>query len=621
MFDPTQVPAREVLQPTQVERLRRSGALVTDDRRRRPLYFDGRFLAARDLTRDQTYFLTRQADLGRIRGGGVVEGLRVEPGDTATSLVIERGHGITPSGETVVLGSPLEADLADLPEIQRLDAAFGLLPIPRESGRSRTGLFVLALRPVEFTANPITAYPTEVTGERAVEDGDIVEATAVTLVPYPDSGSSDELAGRRARAAHAIFVRGGARGTAAGALPLAMVALDHGIVEWVDSHLVRREVGGRSGDLLGLGAGERMLREAHLRQYDDHLAAVLEARRAGGRGGRFAASEHFLSLPPVGRMPTGAVDPEDFSQIFFPPEVEAELSVVPRDELPALVEEALRLPPFDLSRGEDAPGSSSVLVLVPVSRPRLRSLGARLESVSRALRPGAPNLMARRTPRDLLSTLRLPRGRVPSREPESPSQAEWRALLDGDEPLWFVRRRNLAYRAELSGAVVEVRADEVEREEAVVERLGEIGLDERFRSFEERASVRAVSRTLSVLSGERFLESPVLMGGLVEELESREGTSAGDVIAVEERFSDPQLGEGLRLLEASDEAIREDERVVSNLARSGAVPELDRLARMVPAEERSALVEEVLEAADRSPRTGPRRVRELVEARMEELRQ
>src|SRR5947207_14844555 len=63
-----------------------SSTVVIDSRRRRPLYFDGRFLAARDLTRDQEYFVTLQADLSRVGGWGVVDGLVVQPPQNPTTL-------------------------------------------------------------------------------------------------------------------------------------------------------------------------------------------------------------------------------------------------------------------------------------------------------------------------------------------------------------------------------------------------------------------------------------------------------------------------------------------------------------------------------------------------------
>src|SRR5215475_421894 len=56
-------------------------AIVLDGLRRRPRYFDGRFLTGADLTRDQDYVRQRQADLARAGGAGVVAGLQVSEGN------------------------------------------------------------------------------------------------------------------------------------------------------------------------------------------------------------------------------------------------------------------------------------------------------------------------------------------------------------------------------------------------------------------------------------------------------------------------------------------------------------------------------------------------------------
>ncbi|MGI9217517.1 MAG: hypothetical protein ACR2JA_11040, partial [Hydrogenophaga sp.] len=70
-----------------------AGALIVDSGRRRPFYFDGRFLTADDLTADQNYIRARQSDLAQAIGAGVVRGLMVGLGTQAASnsptLVIE----------------------------------------------------------------------------------------------------------------------------------------------------------------------------------------------------------------------------------------------------------------------------------------------------------------------------------------------------------------------------------------------------------------------------------------------------------------------------------------------------------------------------------------------------
>ena len=70
MIDPKTGTGRALLRTQDLEAFQPGGSLVLDDRRRRPFYFDGRFLAARDLIREQNYFLTRQADIARAAGFG-----------------------------------------------------------------------------------------------------------------------------------------------------------------------------------------------------------------------------------------------------------------------------------------------------------------------------------------------------------------------------------------------------------------------------------------------------------------------------------------------------------------------------------------------------------------------
>src|SRR5215475_8881101 len=108
------------------DRLLAQHVLVGDSRRWRPRWFDGRFLAASDLQAEQNYFLVRQSDLGRAGGSGIVEGLMVSLATDAEQLRIEAGSGVTDTGELIVIPEELQVDPADVPEIRRLDAAFGL---------------------------------------------------------------------------------------------------------------------------------------------------------------------------------------------------------------------------------------------------------------------------------------------------------------------------------------------------------------------------------------------------------------------------------------------------------------------------------------------------------------
>lgn len=627
MPNPTRGPARERLGARDdadrelLERGLREGTIIIDQRRRLSHYFDGRLLTARDLTREQTYFLSRQADLGRAGGAGVVQGLMVT--GEQTSLQITAGHGVTTSGELVLLSEPLSMELTNIGEIERLDAAFGLSRVPRESARNRSGLFIVALRPVEFTANPIASYPTSITGRRTVEDGDIVEAVSVSLVPYRDAGADSEFNVRRARVAHELFVNRGTRGVPVGALPLAMIALDRGVIQWVDPFLVRREVGAEHGDVLGIGFAPRALREAHLLQYDRQLDEVIAQRTR--RGLRFAASEHFLALPPAGRMPAACVDPRDFTQIFFPPEVDVELSIVPDDEVVALLEESLLLPPLDLTLAGEQQESTAVTILIPVPRESVRTLKQTLENMTRPLRPAAPGLVAKRKPFESLSMLKLPRLAVAALAPaETDADAAWRRALAQSQTLWYLRRRNLHYRADIVGVSVVAAGDELGDERNFALRLNEFGLKALFDQFKRASGTQTQAEAVALFTSPKFMQSRTLMeSGLRDLLAAKAADPASgeerigraEVLKVSERFSNRRLGEGLARLEQVNPELKENARLVKTLAGAGVVTELDRVALALTEVELKDFTDEVTEAARRG--TGERLV-ELVRKRSEE---
>ena len=513
--------ARARIDLAQLQELRQRGALVEDARRERPRYFDGRFLAARDLTRDQQYFLTREADLGHAAGSGVASGLHVGAGDNPSQIVISAGQGITPAGELVLLPAPLRINLADLPLAELLSASFGLGRIPAAPMRSRTGLFVLALRPVEYTANPIGAYPTTLNGPRSVEDGDVIEATAITLVPWQDDGAPDALAQRRAHAARAIFTQNSGAATASGLLPLAMLALDGNTIAWIDEAMLRRELGAERGDLPGLGFAPRALRLAHLMQHTVHLEDVV--RQSNGRS--FPAATQFQALPPAGPLPAGIISTSDFTQRYFPSQVDVDFSLIPEDELPALVEEALALPPIDLMDSEAVLDRTAVLVLAPIARAEWREVMARLTSRVRTLRSAAPNQVAQRKPLEILMRLRLPLP-LPVTTP-SPSDAEW-ARLANLPRLWYVRRRNLAYRDDLAGTPVAIAGrDERVADRGVRERVAAMGLDTPLNDVLAASTPQAASRVMSMLASQRIAASPTLTAATLGALTARAAGSDG----------------------------------------------------------------------------------------------
>jgi hypothetical protein len=546
--------ARERIAAQDLAALRSAGVLVEDPRRQRPRYFDGRFLAARDLIRDQQYFLTRESDLGQAAGSGIAVGLFVRQGTEAQSLAIAPGHGVTPAGELVLLPREMNIALADVAAAEHLSARFGLSRRPQPPMRSRTGLFVLGLRPVEFTANPIGAYPTSITGQRTVEDGDVVEATAVVLVPWNDDGAVDALEARRGQAAHAIFVAGLDRGMAASVLPLAMIALQNNTIVWIDEPMVRRELGADRADLPGLGFSPRALRLAHVLQHQRHLAEVLAA--AGTRP--FPAASRFPALPPAGPLPPGAINPADFTQSYFPAEIDVDFSIIPDDELPALIEDALALPPIDLTLPSEALDSSAVAILAPVPRNEWRAVTARLTSRVRPIRPAAPNLVAQRKPLETLLRLRPLVPILPLPDPADPADAEWQRLARFPT-LWFVRRRQLADRADVTGA--SLRFGGVEDPGAidrVRDRLTNLGLAENLDRVLGNASPAAALEVTRLLASPRFADSPALTAATLGELAARAepagSLDSATAVAVSSALTATGAGDGLARLEASRSA-------------------------------------------------------------------
>ncbi|QSA98405.1 hypothetical protein [Methylococcus sp. EFPC2] len=553
----TQGTNREHLSPEQVRTLRASGVLLEDLRRERPRWFDGRFLTARDLIREQQYFLTREADLGQAAGSGVATGLAVSEAGDPQSLSIAAGHGITPSGQLVLLEREVAVRLTDIPIAEQLSAKFGLGRLPAPPAVSRTGLFVLALRPVEFTANPVGAYPTSLTGQRIVEDGDVIEATAIVLVPWNDDGAADALEIRRSRAARAIFVDGTDRGVSANLLPLAMLALSANSLVWIDAPLVRRELGADRADLPGLGFAPRALRLAHLLQHQEQLADIVAT--ANGRG--FPAAAKFAALPPAGPLPPGVVNPADFTQSYFPVEVDVDFSIIPEDELSALVEEALALPPIDLEAASETLESTAVLVVAPVPRSQWRAVVARLNSLTRAVKPAAPNLVAARKPLEILQRLRLPPVALTPLDASSPSDAEWQRLARLDN-LWFVRRRNLAYREDVTGTAVRLAGREIANEADIIGRMTALGLQDRFTRLTERATPAARAELANLLSSPRFVDSPALTAVALGEFSRSETLDQAAALRAAATVTAANTGSGLNRLEAATDITANSEALV-----------------------------------------------------------
>jgi hypothetical protein len=558
----------------QALQLRQANLLVEESHRVRPRYFDGKFLAARDLTRDQAYFLARQAGFARALGSGVVDGLEVRAGAVASDLEVDAGFGYTASGELVSLNRAVRVSLAQLFRLQTLAAQLDTLRRLQPPLRNRTGVFVLGLRALEFSANPVAAYPSTLDGPRQVEEGDIVEASALTLSPWVDA-PADGLDGQRGALARDAFVTQSLPPLPAEMLPLAIVAMAGDHIRWVDMHLVRRAAGQAHGDVLGFGFAPRLQREAHLAQYTQQLNEVL----ARGGAGRPSAAQHFSALPAAGPMPAAALNSADFSQSWFPPGVHAELMLVPEDEIPALVEESLLLPPIDLSLDAAAQESTTVAILVPVPRQSLARQAARLrQRLQRATLTPALRLGAKRLPLDtmrLLASTRLTPALPTPLPAADPVDAVWAELLSAQSMLWYTRRRNLSLRPEIEGtAVAVVDADEEPAPRA--RSASRTGASAQSKLL-AKCSVYAAAELSRLLASPKMRALPLLREAVMARLDGLRHIGSAEVAAVAETFAAPGVGEGLaRLVEARPE-LREDGALVARLAGHERLLELDRV--------------------------------------------
>jgi hypothetical protein len=294
------------------------------------------------------------------------------------------------------------------------------------------------------------------------------------------------------------------------------------------------------------------------------------------------------------------IDPADFTQRYFPAEVDVELSVVPEDELPALAEEALALPPFDLTAAAETLESSSVLVLAPVPRAEWRAVLARLETLKRAVRPAAPNRVAARRPLEILQALRIPLPAAVPLDPTSPSDAEWQRLARMDT-LWYVRRRNLAWREDLAGTAMRLAGREAELSESRLSRLEALGLRPLLDATLERATPAARTEITSLLASPRVAASPALTAATLGELSRAvPGSGAVDLAAAlraSAAVTAPDAGTGLTRL---DEAgVADSPAAIERIANDPEWRTLDREVRVASRSELPTIRERLVSGGTR----------------------
>jgi hypothetical protein len=201
--------------------------------------------------------------------------------------------------------------------------------------------------------------------------------------------------------------------------------------------------------------------------------------------------------------------------------------------------------------------------------------------------------VAKRRPLELLRGIRAPWLPLEPVDTSSVQDAPWRDALAAASQLWYTRRRNLSYSSAFAGEARELGGNERDVERALEERVDALGLSTRWKRMRERSSASATAEMVRMLTSSKFQRSPTLLAAAIHELETGEATERKSVLGVRERYSAPGFGEGLMRLERAAQDLGQDKNLVKKVAQSGAVPELDALARMASERDLARLADEV----------------------------
>ncbi len=332
-----------------------------DPKLSRTNYFDGRLLKASDLTRDQAYLDERLREVGRVIGSGVVQGFDVLRDPSNDNLQVWPGLAVAPSGRVLELGGedPLVINPYDAANIASLN--------PDGPNRLERGLYALAVQFAEIGTDSAEVYPRDLEGERGFHFNAWSEGVEITLVPLrqrpPNSAASeaDRVHGGHALSARSALVRefisnpGQPIDLPEDAVAIALVAIEHGRLLWIDKGLVRRPHRHPHTP--------NVLQQDLHRHYQELLNDIIQSRRERHLTGEYPASHYFRVLPPYGELPKVTITPAVGRQTWFPSGCEVSIAPVRSDDLGAILAESAALDPIDLEKDDDV----DIMILVPMS--------------------------------------------------------------------------------------------------------------------------------------------------------------------------------------------------------------------------------------------------------------
>jgi hypothetical protein len=363
-------------------------------------YFPGRHLTAPQLRAEQRVRVHRLMLRGRAVDHGVVSGLEVSSRATTEGVQfqVEPGQALTARGTDIVVDHAVAAMLSDIRLYDHasrkvLDTPIGAMPTPPETAFAA----VLLLQPgyAEDTDLPQAAQVddngTDFKPGPRVPDDEVYYRTTTTdaarLVLYPlPPGWAEPLSSAddtwQNRAAWRIFEREAQQLALAYydlGVPLALIGFNAALEpQWIDRHAVVRPAGkprrralvapslddAPEGETLADHLDSRVW-IARFEQFCAQLSALSDP---------LPATQLFQLLPPIGMLPktyldltkqaaTGAIPAVWLpSQSFFPKGYAIDVSVIPLEQLDALVDDTAALLPYDLGQLD------AVRLLLPVSQ-------------------------------------------------------------------------------------------------------------------------------------------------------------------------------------------------------------------------------------------------------------
>lgn len=339
---------------------------ILEDGLERIPFFNGRVLTAEDLQTEQKGNAEERRRLGRGLGTGVLEGLSVRrgSGDPPTTVVVERGLGLAPSGRVVEL--PQRATVSVVSEAKRAQTAgtsgqFEDCSTQNATVTSGTGAYVLVLEPASDTEGRVSRVRLGDNGrggacgsKRRIEGGrvclvgfnpsnfapsdvgQVVQNRSSAVVEDRETGTDPDGSDRSllrnilahiclrtpSSAGEAIPLAEASRGRteetgalgpvdelrrrgdlSEDAVPLALLYWSRNRIEFVDMWAVRRRVHRRRASAANPATDRRRAEaEAAVFQFHRHLDAL---RERGDQVRHEAVDEHFAYLPPLGIMGEG----------------------------------------------------------------------------------------------------------------------------------------------------------------------------------------------------------------------------------------------------------------------------------------------------------------------------